>query len=118
AFRLTPLTDRDAAEMLRSLRGFALLDGYRGRPVADVGALEDLLLRVSWLARLVPAIEEMDLNPVRVFPRGEGLLALDARVHVRGKEGTAAGRGATTEPAVASSASHGGAGAGGDGRPA
>ncbi len=83
AFRITPLTDVDAREMVRAIRGFPLLEGYRGRPPADITAIEDLLLRVSWLAEEVPEIEEMDLNPVRVFPPGQGLLPVDVRVHVR-----------------------------------
>jgi len=85
AFRITPLTDVDAREIVRSIRGFPLLEGYRGRPPADITAVEDLLLRVSWLAEEVPEIDEMDLNPVRVFPPGQGLLPLDVRVYVRGQ---------------------------------
>jgi acyl-CoA synthetase (NDP forming) len=85
AFRITPLTDVDAREIVRSIRGFPLLEGYRGRPPADIAAVEDLLLRVSWLAEEVPEIDEMDLNPVRVFPPGQGLLPLDVRVYVRGQ---------------------------------
>ena len=54
AVRLAPLTDRDAAEMVRSLATFPLLDGYRGAPKADVAALEDLLLRVSALVEAHP----------------------------------------------------------------
>jgi acetyltransferase len=82
AFRIAPLTDVDAAEMVRAIRGRALLEAFRGRPAADVGAIEDLLLRVSWLAETVH-IEEMDLNPVIVYPRGEGALAIDVRVSLR-----------------------------------
>ncbi|MBX6377463.1 MAG: GNAT family N-acetyltransferase [Clostridia bacterium] len=83
AFRITPLTDADAREMVRSIRAFPLLQGYRGRPPADLEALEDLLLRVSWLVEEVPEIAEMDLNPVRVFGPGRGLAPVDVRVYVR-----------------------------------
>lgn len=82
AFRITPLTDVDAAEMVRAIRGHVLLEGFRGEPPADIPALEELLLRVSWLADTV-AIEEMDLNPVVAYEPGAGLLVLDARVAVR-----------------------------------
>jgi acetate---CoA ligase (ADP-forming) len=67
AVRITPLTDRDAAEMIRSLQAFPLLDGYRGAPRADVAALEELLLRVSALvvgqARVIPDSDLGDHPP-------------------------------------------------------
>jgi len=81
AVRVAPLTDADAAEMIRSLATFPLLDGYRGAAVRDVRALEDVLLRVSALASHHPAISEMDCNPVLVLERGA--VVVDARVRVR-----------------------------------
>jgi acyl-CoA synthetase (NDP forming) len=80
AVRLTPLTDRDAAEMVRSLASFPLLDGYRGAPRADVAALEDLLLRVGALVEAHPQVAELDLDPVRALARG--VVVVDARVRV------------------------------------
>jgi acyl-CoA synthetase (NDP forming) len=80
AVRITPLTDRDAAEMVRSLATFPLLDGYRGAPKADVAALEDLLLRVSALVEAHPQVAELDCNPVKVLPHGA--VVVDARVRV------------------------------------
>jgi len=80
AYRLTPLTDVDASEMVRSLKSAPLLEGYRGRPPADTRALRDALLRLSLLVEACPAIQEVDLNPVRVLRRG--LVVLDARVRV------------------------------------
>jgi acyl-CoA synthetase (NDP forming) len=82
-FRLAPLTDRDAAEMVRGIRGFRLLDGYRGRPPADVAALEEVLLRVSRLAEEIPEIREIDLNPIFAFCPGSGCQIADARIRVR-----------------------------------
>jgi acetyl coenzyme A synthetase (ADP forming)-like protein len=78
--RLTPLSDIDAHEMIRSLRLFPLLDGYRGAARCDVEALEELLLRVSALVEAHPEVAEMDLNPVVALP--DGVLAIDARVRV------------------------------------
>ena len=78
--RLTPLTDLDSHDMLRSLRLFPLLDGYRGAPRCDVVALETLLLRVSALVEAHPEVAEMDLNPVIVLPQGP--LAVDARIRL------------------------------------
>jgi acyl-CoA synthetase (NDP forming) len=80
AVRLTPLSDLDAGEMLRSLRLFPLLDGYRGAPRCDIAALEELLLRVSALVEDHPEIAEMDLNPVIALATGP--LVIDARVRV------------------------------------
>jgi acyl-CoA synthetase (NDP forming) len=81
AVRLTPLTDRDAAEMVRSLQTFPLLDGYRGAPKADVATLEELLLRVAALVEAHPQVAELDLNPVRALV--EGVAVVDARIRVQ-----------------------------------
>ncbi|RME25352.1 MAG: CoA-binding protein [Deltaproteobacteria bacterium] len=81
-FRIPPLTDRAAAELVRSVAGFPLLDGYRGAPKADVAALEQLLIRVGALAAACPELVEMDLNPVIALPVGKGVVAVDARVRV------------------------------------
>jgi acyl-CoA synthetase (NDP forming) len=80
AVRITPLTDVDASEMLRSLKTFPLLDGYRGRAKADVPALEEILLRVSAMVDAHPEIVEMDLNPVLVGESGAEVL--DSRIRV------------------------------------
>lgn len=81
-FRIAPLTDRDAHEMVRAIRGFRLLEGYRGHPAADVAALEDVLLRVSRLVEEVPEISELDMNPIFALPPGEGCRIVDARVRI------------------------------------
>lgn len=78
--RLAPLTDVDAREMVRALRTFPLLDGFRGAPKADVPALEELLLRVSELVEAHPEVAEMDCNPVMVLPHGA--LVVDARIRL------------------------------------
>ena len=80
AVRLSPLTAGEAKSMVRELRSFPLLDGYRGAPVCDVGALYDVLLRVSALASNHPNIAELDCNPVMV--NGTGAVVVDARVRV------------------------------------
>ena len=84
AFRIHPLTDRDARELVRSVRGFPLLGGWRGSPPGDVAAVEEVLLRISQLAGDFPEVSEMDLNPLRVLPPGRGCLVVDARIAVRG----------------------------------
>ena len=80
AVRVSPLTDLDAREMIRSLATYPRLDGYRGAPKADVPALEELVLRVSAMAESHAEIVEMDCNPVMVL--SEGAVIVDARVRV------------------------------------
>ena len=82
AFRIAPLTDRDAREMVREVRSFPMLEGLRGAPPTDIPALEHALLAVSQLSVDHPELEEMDLNPVRVLPRGRGVMTVDARLRV------------------------------------
>jgi acetyl coenzyme A synthetase (ADP forming)-like protein len=82
-FRVAPLTDRDADELLHGIRGLPLLRGYRGHAPADLDALRDVLLRVSRLAVEVPELSELDLNPVIALAPGHGCRIVDARVHVR-----------------------------------
>lgn len=81
-FRVTPLTDRDAREMVHSIRGQRLLAGYRGHPPADVEKLEEVLLRISRLVDEVPTIRELDLNPIFALPPGQGCRLVDARIRV------------------------------------
>jgi acyl-CoA synthetase (NDP forming) len=85
-FRVTPLTDHDASEMVHGIRGYRLFQGYRGHPAADVAALEDLLLRVSRLVEEVPEIYELDLNPVFALPPGQGCRIVDARIGLKPTE--------------------------------
>jgi acyl-CoA synthetase (NDP forming) len=84
SFRLAPLTDRDARELMHEVRSYPLLEGYRGAPPADVHALHETLLRLSQLAEELPRIAEMDLNPVRVLGPGRGVVAIDARIRLEG----------------------------------
>ncbi|MFZ6003285.1 MAG: GNAT family N-acetyltransferase [Actinomycetota bacterium] len=84
SFRILPLTDADAAELVRSLRSSPLLFGYRGAAPVAVEALEDLLQRVARLAGSVPELLELDLNPVIVST--EGAVTVDARVRVGSAE--------------------------------
>jgi acetyl coenzyme A synthetase (ADP forming)-like protein len=79
-FRLAPLTDYDAGELVRSGKAGRLVAGYRGAPSADEAALVDLLLRLSLLAEDLPEVAELDLNPVLALP--DRCFAVDARVRV------------------------------------
>ena len=80
AFRLTPLTDFDAQELLQTGKAGILLSGFRGAPPADPEAVQDLLLRVSQLAEDLPELAELDLNPVIAGPAG--CVVVDARIRL------------------------------------
>jgi acetyl coenzyme A synthetase (ADP forming)-like protein len=84
SIRLTPLSKEDAGEMVRSLKTFPLLNGFRGGPFFDVNALEDALLRVSAMVEDLPQIAELDLNPFVV--QESGAVILDARMRVEAIE--------------------------------
>jgi acetyl coenzyme A synthetase (ADP forming)-like protein len=80
ALRVAPLSDQDAADLVRALRSSPLLFGYRGSPPADTGALEDLLLRLSALGLQVPEVAELDLNPVIAGP--DSVIVVDWRIRL------------------------------------
>ena len=86
SFRIAPLTDIDAGELVREGKAGRLVAGFRGAPAADTAALEELLHRLARLAEDLPAVAELDLNPV--LARQDGCVALDARVRVREPEMT------------------------------
>ena len=78
SFRIVPLTPRDAHEMIREIKGYPLLEGYRGQEKVDVSQLEEIILKVSDFVEKNPAVKELDLNPV--FAYADGAVAVDARV--------------------------------------
>ena len=80
-FRIAPLTDVDAKELVHSGKADRLVQGFRGAPSADAGAVVDLVQRLSQLAQDVPEVAELDLNPVLALPHG--CVAVDARVRLR-----------------------------------
>jgi acetate---CoA ligase (ADP-forming) len=83
-FRLAPLTDIDARELVQDGKAGTLVRGYRGAPPADADSLVDLLLRLSQLAADHPEVAELDLNPVLALP--DGAVAVDARVRIADPE--------------------------------
>jgi acetyltransferase len=83
AVRLHPLTDSDARELVKSIKMTKLFEGFRGAPPSDTESLEDLLLRLSALVEDIPQIAELDFNPVKVMPRGEGYWIVDAKIMLR-----------------------------------
>ncbi len=78
AFRIVPLVRRDASQMIREIKGYPVLEGYRGHEPANTKVLEDLLLKLSDFIDKTPEIKELDLNPI--FAYKDGAVAVDARV--------------------------------------
>ncbi len=78
SFRIVPLEKKDAREMIRDIKGYPVLEGYRGQPPSDVAALENMIIKVSAFVEKTPEIKELDLNPV--FAYNKGAVAVDARV--------------------------------------
>ncbi len=78
SFRIAPLTQSDAAKMIKEIKGYSLLQGYRGTPPADIAVLEDILMKISRYAVENPDIREIDLNPI--FAYSDHAVAVDARV--------------------------------------
>jgi acyl-CoA synthetase (NDP forming) len=80
--RMHPLTDQDAHEMVGAIRAAPLLFGFRGSKAVDIPALEEALLRTSILLTVIPEISELDLNPVKALPVGNGVRVIDARIRI------------------------------------
>jgi acyl-CoA synthetase (NDP forming) len=78
SFRLIPILPRDAEQMIQEIKGYALLNGYRGREPAHLPSLVDILLKVSALVEKTPEIKEIDLNPI--FAYQDSAVAVDARI--------------------------------------
>ncbi|MEA1958930.1 MAG: acetate--CoA ligase family protein [Chloroflexota bacterium] len=78
SFRIVPLTRRDARDMIKEIKGYPILEGYRGQEPANIEMLEDLLLKVSDFVENRPEIKELDINPI--FAYKDDAIAIDARV--------------------------------------
>jgi acyl-CoA synthetase (NDP forming) len=78
SFRIVPVTERDAREMIKEIKGYPLLQGYRGQKPASIPALEQLIVKVSQFVEKNPQIKELDLNPIFAYP--DKAVAVDARI--------------------------------------
>jgi acetyltransferase len=83
SFRLAPMWQVSAEKMVREIRSFKLLDGFRGAPLCDLDAIVDSLLRLSAMVCNHPEIAELDINPLIVHPKGQGCSVADSRVMLR-----------------------------------
>ncbi|NHJ20007.1 MAG: acetyl-CoA synthetase [Candidatus Lokiarchaeota archaeon] len=84
SFRIAPITEYDAREQIHEIKGFPILDGYRGKPKADIDAIVNVLLKISDLVTEHEEINEMDLNPVFIYEKG--LICVDARIILKKPE--------------------------------
>ena len=83
SFRIAPVTEYDCNEMIHEIKGFPILDGYRGKPKADLDAIVGTLMKISELVIKYEEIYEMDLNPVFIYEKG--LICVDARIILKKK---------------------------------
>jgi acyl-CoA synthetase (NDP forming) len=78
SFRIVPVTERDVREMIKEIKGYPVLEGYRGQKPASISALENLIIKVSQFVEKNPQIKELDLNPIFAYP--DKAVAVDARI--------------------------------------
>ncbi|MFX1501148.1 MAG: acetate--CoA ligase family protein [Promethearchaeota archaeon] len=80
SYRVCPITADETNKMIRSIKAFPLLDGYRGTPKADINQVVDTITKCCKMMMDNPQIEELDLNPIIVFEDGKGIIVVDARI--------------------------------------
>jgi len=85
SFRIAPVDKDDALEMIEEIKGYPLLLGYRGSPKLDINAIVDAIVRISELMMNIDEIDQLDLNPILVYP--SGLIAVDVRIILSRKAG-------------------------------
>ncbi len=83
SFRVVPVSDLDADEMIKEIKGYKVLEGYRGQPPRDIEAIKKIIIKVSKLMEELEHIQDMDLNPIIVYERGKGAYVADARVIIK-----------------------------------
>jgi len=80
---VAPIDRREAREMISEIRAYSLLRGVRGEASSDLDKIADTLVCVSQLVTDFPEIVELDINPLLVFPVGQGVLGLDMRLALK-----------------------------------
>jgi acetyltransferase len=88
-FRLAPIRENVAEEMIQDIRAIKLLQGVRGEPPSDLAAVAECLLRLSQFVTDHPRIAELDINPLLVYPRGKGAMVADARIILKSPDAAA-----------------------------
>ena len=91
-FRLAPMWEVSAGIMVRSIKAYNVLKGIRGIPPSDIDAIKDCLLRLSQMVSDHPEIAELDINPLIVYPEGNGCVVADSRILLQRPDGAPAGK--------------------------
>ena len=86
SFRLAPMWEISAEKMIYSIKAVKVLEGVRGMPPSDIDAIKDCILRLSQMVAAHPEISELDINPLIVYPRGEGCVVADSRIILKPTE--------------------------------
>lgn len=86
SFRLAPLSDLDALDMIKSVKAYKLLEGARGEIPADINQIKDILLRLSQLVKDFPFVDELDINPLMISDKDGEPIAVDGRIKIRLQE--------------------------------
>jgi len=84
SFRVAPLTEADVDDMIREIKGYKVLEGFRGSPPRDIESLKKIIMGLATMISELSEIEAVDLNPVILYPRGRGALIVDARIILGG----------------------------------
>lgn len=84
SFRLAPVNEREAQEMMEETRSYALLKGVRGQAPADIDALRDAILRIGLMVWDLPELKDLDINPILVYDKSKGVSALDVKMTLSG----------------------------------
>ncbi len=79
-FKVAPLSDHDAQDMITGIKGYKLLSGARGRMPHDIDSIKNCIFRLSQLAIDFPQIKELDINPIMVYEKGQGCVVTDAKI--------------------------------------
>ena len=85
-FRLAPMWEISAEIMIRTIKAYTILKGVRGQPPCDIDGIKDCILRLSQMLSEHPQIAELDINPLIVYPEGEGCIVADSRILLRNPE--------------------------------
>jgi acetyltransferase len=84
SFRLAPMNEREAQQMMEETRSYALLKGVRGQAPADIDALREAILRIGLMVWDLPELKDLDINPILVYDEGRGVSALDVKMTLGG----------------------------------
>jgi len=83
SFRVAPLTEEDAESMIREIKSYRILEGYRGMPPRDIDAIKQIILKTADIMLKLDKVQDIDLNPVMLYEKGKGAIVVDARVILR-----------------------------------